>query len=452
MKKNPALDVLVSDVKEAYALIDLKAQNEQDKDKKEMYAKMLASVSQALKKVETGGESVKQELLFESTEILSSLLDKRHGHSVTENSIFNELPRYYEGEFHKDMAALNILPPNVLTRVSEFVPEIVTFIEKIIQNGYAYASNGSVYFDTIKFSQAHDHYYAKLVPEAFGDSKALAEGEGELSCAGEEKRNPADFALWKMSKPGEPAWDSPWGRGRPGWHIECSAMAGSVFGPQMDIHSGGVDLKFPHHDNELAQSEAAFGNNNWVNFFLHSGHLHIQGCKMSKSLKNFITIKDGLKKHTSRQIRILYLLHSWKDTLDYSDQTMEGAKSFEKTCQEFFFKVKDFSRSVKFDSASAYTKFTPVEAELLKVFNEKRASVHKFLCDSINTAATMKELISLVSATNTYMSNNYNLDSYNHVLVRDIANYITNMLTVFIYYLILSSCPLISYLLDIRCH
>lgn len=192
------------------------------------------------------------------------------------------------------------MPPSVLTRVSEYIPENIEYVEKIVNNGYAYESNGSVYFNTVKFDQSSEHYYCKLKPEAFGDSKALEEGEGALADSGSEKLNITDFALWKRSKSGEPAWDSPWGKGRPGWHIECTAMCGSVFGPQIDIHSGGVDLKFPHHDNEIAQSEAAYGHDNWTNFFLHSGHLHIQGCKMSKSLKNFITIKDALKKYTAR--------------------------------------------------------------------------------------------------------------------------------------------------------
>jgi len=145
-----------------------------------------------------------------------------------------------------------------------------------------------------------------------------------------EKKSVIDFALWKSSKAGEPWWDSPWGKGRPGWHIECSVMASAICGESLDIHTGGVDLKFPHHDNELAQAEAYFNNSHWVRYFLHSGHLTIAGCKMSKSLKNFITIQDALKKHSSRQLRLAFLLHSWKDTLDYSDNTMSMAVQYEK--------------------------------------------------------------------------------------------------------------------------
>merc|ERR1711902_412329 len=171
---------------------------------------------------------------------------------------------------------------------------------------------------------------------------ALKEGEGDLSVSDaiqKEKKSNADFALWKMSKPGEPSWPSPWGKGRPGWHIECSAMASSILGESIDIHTGGYDLKFPHHDNELAQSEAYFDNDNWIRYFLHSGHLTIAGCKMSKSLKNFITIQEALKQHTARQLRLAFLMHSWKDTLDYSENAMELSISYEKTVNEFFLVV-----------------------------------------------------------------------------------------------------------------
>lgn len=159
----------------------------------------------------------------------------------------------------------------------------------------------------------------QLVPEAYGNQGALEEGEGALSLdRTSDKRSPNDFALWKASKPGEPSWASPWGEGRPGWHIECSVMAAETLGRTLDLHSGGVDLKFPHHDNEIAQAEAYFGSHQWVNYFLHTGHLHIEGCKMSKSLKNFVSIRDALRQYSPALLRVAFLLHSWKDTLDYS--------------------------------------------------------------------------------------------------------------------------------------
>jgi len=205
---------------------------------------------------------------------------------------FSEISRNMETEFLNDCEALNIRVPNVITRVSEYVPEIVAYIEKIISNGYAYESNGSVYFNVMKFHNSDGHSYAKLEPTNFGNLELLKEGEGALTADTSEKVNEQDFALWKKSKEGEPFWDSPWGTGRPGWHIECSAMASSIFDEHpIDIHSGGIDLKFPHHDNELAQSEAYYDCNQWIKYFWHTGHLHIKGKKMSKSLKNFTTIK-----------------------------------------------------------------------------------------------------------------------------------------------------------------
>ena len=151
------------------------------------------------------------------------------------------------------MEALNVESPNVLTRVSEYVPEIIEFIEKIISNGYAYESNGSVYFNIEAFKE-NNHNYAKLDPSKLDDEAAMKEGEGVLTeTFTEEKKSKGDFALWKKSKPNEPMWESPWGLGRPGWHIECSAMVHAIFKDKdIDIHSGGIDLKFPHHDNEIA--------------------------------------------------------------------------------------------------------------------------------------------------------------------------------------------------------
>jgi cysteinyl-tRNA synthetase len=181
-------------------------------------------------------------------------------------------------------------------------------VQVILDHELAYVANNSVYFDTKAFRDA-GHTYGKLNPWAVGSSELASESESNFETT--EKRSSCDFALWKKSKEGEPAWNSPWGMGRPGWHIECSAMASDILGDCMDIHSGGHDLQFPHHDNELAQAEAYFNSSQWVKYFFHSGHLSIDGLKMSKSLKNFITIKEALQKYTSRQLRMLFVIHAW---------------------------------------------------------------------------------------------------------------------------------------------
>src|SRR6218665_207400 len=318
------------DVDAALSELKKKFENEKDPDKKNMHGKMLEKAQEIFAKK---AEIKLDEFAKQLKDILSIWLDKQFGSTVSDNDIFISVPRFYENEYNEDMKALNILPPDCITRVSEFIPEIVDYVQKIIDNGFAYSSNGSVYFDTEKFANDSKHFYAKLVPEAFGNRAALDEGEGDLGGAtDQEKRSVNDFALWKASKPGEPSWQSPWGMGRPGWHIECSVMASELIGSQMDIHSGGIDLRFPHHDNEMAQAEAYYNTPKpWVNYFLHSGHLTISGCKMSKSLKNFITIREALTKHTACQLRLMFLLHSWKDTLDYSEDTMKAAIGYEKT-------------------------------------------------------------------------------------------------------------------------
>ncbi|XP_068116763.1 cysteine--tRNA ligase, cytoplasmic isoform X2 [Hyperolius riggenbachi] len=439
----PQPEALLQDVRTALVPFTQKLSETTDPDKKQMLEKIHSAVTAALHPLEAAigkpeaSEEVQryaETLLAESADLLSDWLDGQKGAQVTENSIFSQLPNYWEGEYHKDMDALNVLPPDVLTRVSEYVPEIVEFVQRIVGNGYGYVSNGSVYFSTAKFHASDNHYYAKLVPEAVGDQKALQEGEGDLSISADrlsEKQSPNDFALWKASKPGEPSWDSPWGKGRPGWHIECSAMAGSIFGESMDIHGGGFDLRFPHHDNELAQSEAYFDNDHWVRYFLHTGHLTIAGCKMSKSLKNFITIKDALRRNTARQLRLAFLMHSWKDTLDYSTNTMESAVQYEKFMSEFFLNVKDVLRTPT-DTTGRFVRWESTEIDLNNSFYNKKAAVHAALCDNIDTRTVMEEMRSLVSLSNSYIaSKKAAKQPPNRMLLESISTYLTRMLKIF---------------------
>jgi cysteinyl-tRNA synthetase len=268
-------------------------------------------------------------------EIILPYLDSLYKESVNskEHSIWTDVTKYWEDQFMEDMGNLNVMKADVITRVTEYVPQIADFVERVIQKGFAYEADGSVYFDIAAFEKA-GNTYAHLKPESRNDQALLADGEGSLSKNLGSKRGAGDFALWKKSKPGEPSWASPWGEGRPGWHIECSVMASDILGSQMDIHSGGIDLAFPHHDNELAQSEAYYCEHGrphtWVNYFMHMGHLSIAGSKMSKSLKNFQTIKDALKTgYTPRGMRIVFLMGRWNDGVEISPDMRTQAEGWE---------------------------------------------------------------------------------------------------------------------------
>ncbi|CBK24811.2 uncharacterized protein [Blastocystis hominis] len=346
---------------------------------------------------------------------------------------FTELARKYENEFMEDMKTLGCRTANVITRVSEYVDEIIEMIQGIINNGYAYEANGSVYFDTTSFQK--NHVYGKLstahavlslslVPEMVGNVNT----EEEQDFAS-EKRHPNDFALWKASKPGEPMWNSPWGAGRPGWHIECSAMSFSIFKTisdgRIDVHSGGVDLRLPHHTNEMAQSEAYMECSQSVNYFLHTGHLNIDGLKMSKSLKNFITIRQTLQQFTPSQIRIYFLLHKWNTTMNYSDGAMEEARAKEKLFAEFFHNVKATLRQLTADQPQ---RWDDAEVQLNAQLDAARTSVHTCLCDDFDTAGAMEALEGLVRAVYRY------LETAKHIvapLVLSCAGFVSQMFRVF---------------------
>lgn len=336
-------------------------------------------------------------------------LDAKFGSTLNDPEVFQKLPAYWENRFDQDMQKLNVLSPTITTRVSEYVPEIVKFVEQIIKNGYAYATeDGSVYFDTVKFDSSDKHDYAKCQPWNKGQLDLINDGEGSLSnfsnLNGKKSKN--DFALWKASKPGEPEWESPWGKGRPGWHIECSVMASDAIGPNIDIHSGGIDLAFPHHDNELAQSEACFDNEQWINYFLHTGHLHIEGQKMSKSLKNFITIDEALQKYTARQLRLVFASVQWNNQLDFKEALIQEVKTVETSLNNFFKNV----RALQNDQLHALEqgkyiskKLGAQEKQLADDLTATQTKVYESFCDNLSTPQVLKALTDLVTITNNYI-------------------------------------------------
>jgi len=341
-----------------------------------------------------------------------------------------QLSRKFELDFHRDMEHLGVAPPDVLTRVTEYMEEIVAYIQQIIDKGLAYASNGSVYFHVTAFEQSDGMHYCKLAPEQIHNAALLAEGEGKLAQEfGSDKKSSRDFALWKKSKDGEPSWVSPWGLGRPGWHIECSVMATDILEKlsgdcRMDIHSGGVDLKFPHHDNEMAQAEAHSGCSQWVNYFVHAGHLHIQGFKMSKSLKNFITIQQALEHNTARQIRLCFLLHKYNSPMDYGDNTMSHAMITEKLFKEFFLNVKAVLREGNLEQVQKWNEETKV---LQIALQDAQSKVDAAMRDDFDTPTVISTLVELVKATNVYIE----LPEKVHLVVRNVATYVTRIFKIF---------------------
>ncbi len=222
----------------------------------------------------------------------------------------------YIREFYEDMDALNVERATIEPKATEHINQIIQFVEKLIQKDFAYRINGDVYYSVEKFKK-----YGKLSGRRLEDMEAGARVDID-----ERKRNPFDFVLWKSAKPGEPAWESPWGKGRPGWHIECSAMSSEYLGETFDIHGGGKDLCFPHHENEIAQSESISGKP-FVKYWIHNGFVNINQEKMSKSLGNFLMIKDVLKTYHPEAVRLFLLSNHYRSPIDFTEKAMNEAFS-----------------------------------------------------------------------------------------------------------------------------
>jgi cysteinyl-tRNA synthetase len=250
-------------------------------------------------------------------ENVTDVEDNIINHANRQGITVKELTEKFTKRYFEDMDALNILRPHHTPKATETIPEIINMTQGLIEKGYAYAVDGNVYFRVGKLTD-----YGKLSKRSLKQMMAGARVE-----VGEAKEDPMDFVLWKTAKPGEPSWDSPWGKGRPGWHIECSAMSVKYLGEQIDIHGGGQDLVFPHHENEIAQSESFTGKKPFVKYWMHNGLLQMGAEKMSKSLGNLITIREALKKYTADGLRVFILSSYYRSPLTYTDEAIEAAQA-----------------------------------------------------------------------------------------------------------------------------
>ena len=300
------------------------------------------------------------------TDIDDKIIKRANERGISAKDLANQ----YIDEMHKDFDSLNIKRPDIEPKATETIEEIIAFVQKLIDNKNAYVSeNGDVVFDINSFKN-----YGKLSGQILDELQAGARIEVAKS-----KHNPLDFVLWKMSKEGEPYWDSPWGKGRPGWHIECSAMNNKYLGSEFDIHGGGSDLIFPHHENEIAQSCCA-NHTSYVHYWMHSGMVMINEEKMSKSLNNFFTIRDVLKTYDAETVRFFLLSGQYRSPLNYSQENLDKARA---ALNRFYTTLRDV-KSIKEVSGD----------------DEYVAKFKEYMDDDFNTPGAISVLFDLVKQIN----------------------------------------------------
>ena len=317
--------------------------------------------------------------------------DKMIKRANEEGITVKELAEKFIAEYYRDAKALGIRPPTVAPKATEHINEIIDTISKIIKNGHAYVSEGDVYFDVKSWPN-----YGSLCKQNLDDLEAGARVE-----PGEKKKDPLDFALWKAKKSGEPFWQSPWGEGRPGWHIECSAMSSKYLGENIDIHSGGVDLIFPHHENEAAQSEAASGNNKpFVNYWVHNGFLLIDNKKMSKSEGNFTTARAAMQKYPPMAIRFFMLSAHYRSPINFTPEALEQAANG-------VARLKNCIDDLNFASKSRVDNNSDFDIQIFeKELTDLKAKFTDAMNDDLNTAAAIGDLFGVVHLVNSSLKDN----------------------------------------------
>ena len=308
------------------------------------------------------------------TDIDDKMINKANEMGIT----VKELGEQFIAEYFTDAKGLGIKEATVHPKATEHIEDIIKLVETLIEKGYAYEVNGDVYFSTLKFKE-----YGKLSKQPLEDLES-----GARVNVNEDKREPLDFAVWKKQKPGEPAWESPWGPGRPGWHIECSAMANKYLGHTIDIHSGGKDLMFPHHENEIAQSECANGCT-FAKYWMHNGFINVNNEKMSKSKGNFFTIRDIAEKYPYRVIRFFMLSAHYRSPINFSDELLEQA-------QNGLTRIDNCIENLKFAIEQDGTKEVS--------FEEYKDKYKEAMDDDLNTADAISVVFELARAINSNLA------------------------------------------------
>lgn len=313
------------------------------------------------------------------TDVDDKIINKANEEGVTSK----EIAEKYINEYFTDAHGLGVREATIHPKATENIQQIIDIVETLIEKGYAYESHGDVYYRTNKFSE-----YGKLSHQPLEELQA-----GARIDVADIKENPMDFALWKAAKPGEPSWESPWGNGRPGWHIECSAMSNRYLGKTIDIHCGGQDLTFPHHENEIAQSEAANGCK-FVNYWVHNGFISIDNKKMSKSLGNFFTVREAAETYGYDTIRMFMLMSHYRSPLNYSGEILIQA-------QNALSRLKNARENLVFLSDNGSEEYTDAEKDFAAGLVKYRDRFIEAMDDDFNTADGISVIFEMVRDINT---------------------------------------------------